>query len=244
MRLKVTVSYDGSDYKGWQSQPHGNSVEQAIEEGLSKMHRHEVLIVGSGRTDAGVHAKGQVFHFDSDLDIIPDKWQQAINSNTPYDIYIHKVEPVSDDFHARFSCVSKRYEYRFSMEPYFNVHRYKYCTQMRRSFDIEKMKEAASVFIGTHDFTSYCANTLEEQPDQVRTIYDISFRKEGEEWVVSYYGDGFLRYMVRMIMGTLFAIGNDTITMETAKEWLEAKDKRLCRFNAEPNGLYLMEVNY
>lgn len=244
MRLKVTCSYDGSEYKGWQSQPHGNSVQQAIEQGLSKMHRRPIEVVASGRTDAGVHAKGQVFHFDSDLTITMEKWQYAINSNTPYNIYIHKVEAVDDEFHARFSCESKKYEYRFSTENYYNVHRYKYCTQMRRALDIDKMKDAASIFIGEHDFTSYCANSLEEQPDQVRTIFDISFHQEGEEWVVSFYGDGFLRYMVRMIMGTLFAIGTGTITKETAKEWLEACDKRLCRFNAEPNGLYLVEVNY
>ena len=244
MRLKVTISYDGSNYKGWQSQPHGNSIQQVIEKGLAKMHRHDIYISASGRTDAGVHAVGQVFHFDSDLEITLDKWRQAINSNTPYDIYVHKVEAVDDEFHARYSCQSKKYQYRFSMEPYYNVHRYKYCTQLKRTYDIEKMKEAAKIFIGEHDFTSYCANTIEEQPNQVRTIYDISFHQEGDEWVVTYYGDGFLRYMVRMIMGTLFAIGSGTITAETAKEWLEAKDKRLCRFNAEPNGLYLMEVNY
>ena len=244
MRFKVTVSYDGSNYKGWQSQPHGHSVQQAIEEGLSKMHRRPIAIVASGRTDAGVHATGQVFHFDSDLVITLDKWRQAINCNTPYDIYIHKVEEVDEEFHARFSCTKKKYEYRFSLEPYFNVHRYKYCTQIKYPLDIEKMQHAVNIFIGEHDFTSYCANTLEESPDQVRTIYDINFRKELNEWVVTFYGDGFLRYMVRMIMGTLFAIGQGMIDEQTALDWLEAKDKKLCRFNAEPNGLYLTNVYY
>ena len=106
------------------------------------------------------------------------------------------------------------------------------------------MKKASEIIVGTHDFTSFCANTVEETEDQVRTIYSIDFRQEGDEWVITYFGDGFLRYMVRMITGTLFAIGEGRITKETAKEWLEAKDKKLCRFNAEPNGLYLVEVNY
>lgn len=243
MRIKAIVSYDGSSYQGWQRQPHGNSVQQAIEKGLAEIHKKEIIVVASGRTDAGVHAIGQVIHFDSDLVITEEKWARALNTHTPYNIYFKKVEIVDEDFHSRFSAISKTYEYRFTCGE-FNVHRYKYCTHIKRPLDIEKMKEASRIFIGTHDFTSFCANTVEETPNQVRTIDEISFRLEGEEWVVTFHGDGFLRYMVRMIMATLMAVGEGRISMEEVSYWLEAKDKRLCRFNAEPNGLYLKCVEY
>lgn len=243
MRIKAIVSYDGSMYKGWQRQPHGNSVQQAIEKGLAEIHKKEVIVVASGRTDAGVHAMGQVIHFDTDLTITEEKWVRALNTHTPYSIYFKKVEVVDDEFHSRFHAKSKTYEYRFSMAE-FNVHRYKYCTYVNKKLDIEKMKSAARIFIGTHDFTSFCANTIEETPNQVRTIEEISFRQENDEWVVTFHGDGFLRYMVRMLMATLMAVGEGRITEKDVAYWLEAKDKRLCRFNAEPNGLYLKEVMY
>lgn len=243
MRIKAIVSYDGSEFKGWQRQPHGNSVQQVIEAGLAEIHKHEVIVVASGRTDAGVHALGQVIHFDTELDISEEKWVKALNSHTPYSIYFKKAEIVDEEFHSRFHAVSKTYEYRFSMAP-FNVHRYKYCTYVKKPLDIKKMKSVAKVFIGTHDFTSFCANTLIETPNQVRTIDEIFFRLEGEEWVVTFHGDGFLRYMVRMIMATIMAVGEGRVSEAEVKYWLEAKDKRLCRFNAEPNGLYLKEVTY
>ncbi|MBR3693476.1 MAG: tRNA pseudouridine(38-40) synthase TruA [Erysipelotrichales bacterium] len=243
MRIKAIVSYDGSEYKGWQRQPHGNSVQQAIEKGLAEFHKKEIIVVASGRTDAGVHALGQVIHFDTDLTITEEKWVRAMNRHTPRNIHFIKAEIVDDEFHSRFHTTGKTYEYRFSLEP-FNVHRYKYCTYVEKKLDVDKMIEAADVFVGTHDFTSFCANTLIETPNQVRTVNEISFRKEGEEWVVTFSGDGFLRYMVRMLMATLMAIGEGRITKEDAKNWLEAKDKRVCRFNAPPNGLYLKEVRY
>lgn len=243
MRIKAIVSYDGSMYKGWQRQPHGNSIQQTIEKGLAEIHKHEVIVVASGRTDAGVHALGQVMHFDTDLNISEENWVRALNTHTPYNIYFKKVEIVDDEFHSRFHAKSKTYEYRFSLAE-FNVHRYKYCTYVKHSLDIEKMKSASKVFLGTHDFTSFCANTIEETPNQVRTIEEISFRQENDEWVVTFRGDGFLRYMVRMLMATLMAVGEGRISEEEVSYWLEAKDKRLCRFNAEPNGLYLKEVMY
>lgn len=243
MRLKCTVSYDGTNYSGWQVQPHANSIQKEIEGALKRITCEDVIIYASGRTDAKVHAIGQVFHFDTNRVISNSKWLQALNSNTPKDIYFRDIEEVSEDFHARYSAIGKIYEYRFSFGEY-NVHRQNYCAYLRRNIDIEAMVEASKIFIGTHDFTSFCANPLKDKPNQIRCIESIDIHQEKEEWIITYKGDGFLRYMVRMLSAALIEVGAYRIDKQTLEQWLQAKDKDVCRLNADPCGLYLKEVIY
>lgn len=242
-RIKCTVSYDGSGYAGWQAQNKQASVQAEIEKALFIMHKTSIPIYASGRTDAGVHATGQVFHFDSPLDIQPEKWKQAINGYTKDDIYICQVEFVDDAFHARHSCLKKTYEYRFSFAGY-NVHRTKYCTQVRQPLDIEAMRAACKIFVGTHDFTSFNASPLEDRPYQIRTIDEMVIVPAGNEWIVRVRGNGFLRYMVRMMVGCLLEVGKGKLDCDTLQKWMDLRNKTCCRHNAPPQGLYLTEVVY
>ncbi len=243
MRIKCTVSYDGSSYVGWQAQAGLHSIQNEIEKALAIIHKKPVVIHASGRTDAGVHALGQVFHFDTELTITNEKWKQAINGLLPSDIWLLHAETVDGEFHARHSCIKKTYEYRFSCGEY-EVHRANYCTQLRYPVDIERIKDACTVFLGTHDFGSFNTNGIEERPYQIRTIEQIELMQEGHEYVLRFTGTGFLRYMVRMLVGSLLEVGRGRLEKETLQLWLEHPNKESCRHNAPAQGLYLKEVFY
>lgn len=243
MRIKCIVSYDGSAYIGWQTQAGLHSVQAQIEKALAIIHKRTISIHASGRTDAGVHALGQVFHFDTELQITEQKWKQAINGLLPSDIWIKRVELVDESFHARHSCVKKTYEYRFSFGEY-DVHRAKYCTQLRYPVDIASMQQASEIFIGTHDFGSFNTNGLDERPYQIRTIEQIELLQEDAEYILRFTGTGFLRYMVRMLVGSLLEVGRGRLDQETLQQWLNNPDKTSCRHNAPAQGLYLKEVFY
>ncbi|MCF0110410.1 MAG: tRNA pseudouridine(38-40) synthase TruA, partial [Erysipelotrichaceae bacterium] len=154
MRLKCIVSYDGTAYKGWQVQPGLLTIQQVIEEVLSSVQNHKTPIVSSGRTDAGVHAVGQVFHFDSTMDISCEKWQYILNSKLPKDIRIQEITEAEESFHARFDACWKHYDYRINTGV-FNPFERNYALQLCKPLDIDKMRETASVFVGTHDFTAF-----------------------------------------------------------------------------------------
>lgn len=243
MRYKALVSYDGSGYIGWQIQPNPNSIQQTIETALATMHRHPVTIVASGRTDAGVHAVGQIFHFDSEIDIDDERWRMALNALLPKDIRIKKVEPVSEDFHARFDVVSKRYDYLVTNQM-TNPFLEKYMAKDYLPLDVAYMKECAKVFVGTHDFTTFTSNKIDARKDRVKTISRLEVVEEDGYIRMIFEGTGFLRYMVRMLSQTLIEAGKHKLTIDDLKEMLEAKDKHLCRYKAVANGLYLMEVHY
>ena len=242
-RWKCTVAYDGSGYCGWQSQRNGNSVQEQIESALYHICGKKINILASGRTDAGVNAWGQVFHFDSDTEMKERKWQGAINAFLPGDIHIRKVERKDERFHARY-CVSwKQYDYRINFGEY-NVMERNHVYQCPYKADIERMRQASLYLIGTHDFTSFNSNSLSETPDQVRTVYDIRMSMAHDVLTISYSGNGFLRYMVRMMSAELLAAGGGKIEPEEVKRVLEAKDKRAAHRNAHPEGLTLQEVHY
>lgn len=244
-RFKATVSYDGYDYAGWQIQPadRGRTIQQTIEEAISEICLQPVHITGSGRTDAQVHAQGQVFHFDVDFRLTPFQWKRAINGHLPQDIRIIKIEAVSDQFHARFDAVGKRYDYRIQRGE-FNVFSRRYAFQSPWPLNVQKMKEGASFLIGRHDFSSFCANSLSEMPDQVRELRRLELIESGEELRLVYEGSGFMRYMVRMMTGTLIEVGRGRMAPEQVKVMLEARDKQICHFNAKPQGLTLVHVEY
>ena len=243
MRVKATVSYDGSGYYGWQSQANVVGIQDIIEDALSKMHKEKKHIAASGRTDRGVHALGQVFHFDTELSLTEEQWVKALNSNLPMDIRILKTEFVDAEFHSRFSAKKKRYDYYLNMGEY-NLFERNTVTQYNRQLDVDKMREAASILVGTHDFTSFCSNSFEETPNQVRTIETLNISREMDRLQFTFIGDGFLRYMVRMIVGVLIQVGENKLEIADVKAILEAKSKEVIRYKAEANGLYLTEVNY
>lgn len=175
MKVKCTVSYDGTHFKGYQVQPGQRTIQTEIESALARMHKQDELIpiVASGRTDSGVHAKGQVIHFDTPLAIPMERWPFALNSLLPDDIRVLKVEEVDESFHARFSVVSKEYRYKVSTETHQNVFTRQYACHYPYPLDVDKMREAAEHLIGTHDFTSFCAANTEVQ-DKMRRFTPLS----------------------------------------------------------------------
>ena len=243
MRYKATVSYDGSNYFGWQSQSDVVNIQDTIEEALKSIHKREVRITGSGRTDRGVHAVGQVFHFDSDLNISEESWVRAINANLPGDIHILKVEQVSDDFHARFDVVRKRYDYYLNTGEY-DVFSRDHILQFGQPLNIERMQEAKEILIGRHDFSSFSANSFEETPDQVRNLEVLEIEENENIIHFIFIGDGFMRYMVRMIVGALIEIGRNRMDKDELKEILNSRNKNARRCKAGAEGLYLSEVVY
>ena len=242
-RFKVIVSYDGTNYNGWQRQSNGLGIQEVIEKVLSKITKENIEIIGSGRTDKHVHALGQVFHFDTSVNMDANNFKYALNGLLPKDIYIKDISLCDLNFHARFSAISKTYIYKINIGEYnpllFN---YTYCQSNK--LDIELMKECSKIFIGEHDFSSFCANSFDIHPIQIREIYNIKFNIINNILEIEYTGNGFLRYMVRMISACLIQVGNNKLSIREVRDILESKDKEAFKFNALANGLYLKEVLY
>ncbi|UNT95342.1 tRNA pseudouridine(38-40) synthase TruA [Allobaculum mucilyticum] len=243
MRYKATVAYDGHRYAGFQKQINGTGIQSLIEKALEKIIKEPVSITASGRTDAGVHALGQVFHFDGPEKIGERGYYNALNTLLPKDIRILKVEAVSNDFHARFSARSKRYDYVITTER-DNPFSYNYKHFVWRSLDLEKMRQGAAILQGTHDFTSFSNAQIDPRKPRTKTIYSIDVIPEGKDIRIVYRGTGFLRYQVRMMSAVLIAAGEGRIAPDDIARMLEARDKHACRFNAPACGLYLVEVGY
>ncbi|MCH4207043.1 MAG: tRNA pseudouridine(38-40) synthase TruA [Solobacterium sp.] len=242
-RYRCTVAYSGAAYCGWQSQTRGDSVQEQIESALERITGQKTNILAAGRTDAGVNARGQVFQFDTELEMNERKWQGAINGYLPSDIHIMDVEDAGMLFHARYCVRAKQYDYRINMGPY-DVFSRDSAYQCPYPLDVEQMKQASLCLLGTHDFTSFNSTPLSIEPDQVRTIYFITFHQEKEMLTISYYGRGFLRYMVRMLTAALLEVGRGRLQPEAVRELLDARSKTVSHHNAKPQGLTLMRVDY
>jgi len=242
-RYKCIVSYDGSNYHGWQSQRNHLTVQETINNVIDKLHGHHVKIMASGRTDQHVHALGQVFHFDSELKIPEGQWINAINHLLPKDIRIIDVKIVTSDFHARYSANKKRYDYFLNTNAY-DLFQCDHIFQLSQKIDLKLVKEASSIFLGEHDFSSFCSNNFTDTPNQVRIIEKIDIEELNGIIHFILIGNGFMRYMVRMIVGTLIEVGKGKLTKSAVLTMLEAKSKTACRYKAKPEGLYLVEVFY
>ncbi len=243
MRYKVLVAYDGWNYAGWQKQINAQGIQEVIEKALGKINQEEISIVASGRTDAKVHAKGQVFHFDSIKEIPCSRYIDALNTLLPKDIRIQQMEIVDEAFHARFSALSKQYDFictRDQADPFS----YRYKQIVWSNIDIDAMRNASQYLIGTHDFTSFSSSRIDQRKPRVKTISSISIEEKGKDIIISFLGTGFLRYQVRMMVGTLIEVGKHRLETKDVQSILEAKNKEACRFNAQAQGLYLMKVNY
>lgn len=243
-RYKCMLSYDGTNFSGYQIQPNKRTVQSTVEAVLAKLHKGtEVRVHASGRTDAGVHAKGQVVHFDSSLAIPTDRWQAALNSLLPDDISVLSVEEAEEDFHARFDAVGKEYRYFLHLskgrDPFLRNYAYHYTYPL----DLEAMKEAGSNLIGTHDFTSFCSSRTEVE-DKVRTIKEINFSIDHDILTLQFIGDGFLYNMVRILTGTLLEVGTGWRKPGEMAELLLKKDRALAGKTVPAHGLYLWQVFY
>ena len=246
MRFLATISYDGSKYNGYQKQVHGNTVQNKLEDVLSNINGGKsVSVSASGRTDAGVHALNQKIHFDLKVHITPDGLCKAMNSLLPGDIYVRSVVGVSDDFHARFDVKAKEYIYKINMgeyDPILKDYVFQYCKKL----DVVEIERALKYLEGTHDFKSFTSGD-DQRDDYVRTIIQANLIRDLKNVnmiTISFLGTGFMRYMVRNLVGTLIQIGEGKYKSTDIIDILEACDRRCAGMCADACGLYLKDVFY
>lgn len=240
--LCCSVSYLGKAYSGWQSQKDGSSIQENIEQVLSRIEQRAITIVGSGRTDAGVSAFKQVFMFESEKQIDTYHYLRAINTYLPDDIFVSDMHEVNAYFHPRHNVKHKTYVYRIMQS--YNVFLKDYACYIPQVLDVEKMEEASKLFVGKHDFTSLNTNSLTEYPNQVRRIIEIRFSKHDGQIDIYFTGKGFLRYMVRMMAGLLIDVGLGKITKDDVRQIMLAKSKQAYRKTAVAKGLTLADIAY
>jgi len=244
-RLKAIISYDGTQFSGYQVQPGERTVQAELERVLAIMHKGEkIKVTASGRTDARVHATGQTLHFDSPLAIPVDKYMKALNVQLPRDIRVMSIEEVASDFHARYSVSGKRYRYIWSCEPVQSPFRRHYTVETNGvKPNVEAMQEAAKAIIGTHDFSCFCAANTSVK-DKVRTVSTLRFEWYGEELHMVIEGNGFLYNMVRIIAGTLWEVGIGRRDIENVELVVKSMNRDKAGKTAPPQGLYLEKVFY
>jgi tRNA pseudouridine38-40 synthase len=241
--LKLTLAYDGTGFHGWQVQPNLATVQGTLQEALQKLFNHEVKVTGSGRTDAGVHAHGQVANVETLRAMDTDAVLRGVNALLPAQIRVWQVEEVAPEFHARRSAKSKTYEYHIWREYVVSPFHCRYVYRFPYSMDIDAVDEASRLFAGTHDFTSFSAASAEVE-DRVRTIFEAEWSRDGEEWIFRIRGNGFLQYMVRTIVGTLLYVGTGKLKAQDIAPMFEARDRRLAGPCVPPGGLHLVRVDY
>lgn len=242
-RVKLTVAYDGTNYCGWQVQPNGITIESQLNKHLSELLGEEIHVIGASRTDAGVHAQGNVAVFDTSARMPAEKISYALNTRLPEDIRIQDSREVPPDFHPRFCKTEKTYEYRICNRRFPDPCSRLYSLFYYWDLDEKKMQQAADYLVGTHDFTSFCTNKP-EVTDRVRTIYSLDVVREGEMVTIRVRGNGFLYNMVRIIAGTLLRVGSGMIAPEEIPEILEARDRGRAGETARPQGLTLVKIDY
>lgn len=245
---KLTVSYDGTRYHGWQSQKHTNgTIQQKLEDLLERFLGEQVEVHGSGRTDAGVHAVAQIANFKTNKDITVDALQQAFYEYLPQDIMVTEIVPVPERFHARLSAKAKWYRYTIYNSPKLNVFERQYVWHIPKQLNITAMEAAAGYLKGEHDFISFCSNKRMKK-SSVRTVFAIHFVIEpvldGNRIHIDYYGDGFLYNMVRILTGTLVEVGQGKKQPGDMPDILSAHNRQFAGITAPPMGLKLMEVYY
>lgn len=239
MRYLAIVSYDGTKYHGFQSQTNALGIQEVIEKSLRLMTQSSIKIHSAGRTDKGVHAIEQTFHFDSNLDLDIKNWLR-VNDRLPLDIRIKSIKQVRKDFHARHSAKSKKYRYIIAKNP-STVFQANYEVYIK-NLDINPIKEAIPYFIGTHNYRGFCQ--LVKGKPTVKTIYNIDLKETKKHYIFTFHGNSFLKYMVRSMMGTLIQIGLHRKKPEIIKEILETQNRQLAGKTADARGLYLLKIYY
>ncbi|MBR9980492.1 MAG: tRNA pseudouridine(38-40) synthase TruA [Desulfatitalea sp.] len=242
--FKLVIEYDGTEYCGWQCQPNGRSIQQTIETALARMTRQTVSLAGSGRTDSGVHALGQVASFTCDTTITPEALQKGMNSLLPDDIVIRACEPAPPGFHARFDARSKTYRYTIHNAPLPAAIGRQYAWWIRTPLDVPAMAAAAAHLVGRRDFKTFEA-AGSPRSHTIRHITHAEARHGPDAYLTfDVAADGFLRHMVRNIAGTLVAVGRGTLSPDQIPALLEARDRSLAPPTAPAQGLCLVAVRY
>lgn len=242
--IKITLAYDGTRYNGWQRQDNtDNTIQGKLEQLLSRMTGENIEIHGSGRTDGGVHAHGQVANFHTNTNMSREEILQYMNEYLPMDIAVLDVRDAADRFHSRLNVKRKTYCYHIWNSHVPNVFERKYSYQVPEKLDIDGMKESSKYLIGTHDFKSFCARKKMKK-STVRMIESIDFKKEGDMLFITYTGNGFLYNMVRILTGTLLEIGKGERKPEEMQDILESLNRENAGFTAPAQGLFLEKVNY
>ena len=241
MRYKLTFTYDGTNYFGYAKQVGQLGIQEVIEKVLFTIFQEEITLNASGRTDKGVHALNQVAHFDAKKDIEINKLMCSLNKLLPDDIYVKNVEKVDDNFHARFNVKKKCYKYLINLKEYNPLRRnYEYFVF---NLDINKMLEASKIFIGTHNYQNFTSKETDED-GFIRTIYEINFNIKDDILEIEFIGDGFMRYEIRKIVGSLIEVGRNKITKEELLIYLNSKERKIISYQAPSKGLYLVRPIY
>lgn len=243
MRYAAIVEYDGSQFNGWQIQPHAPSIQAAVEAALAHVADEPVRVHTAGRTDTGVHAMGQVIHFDTDKRRSNYGWLRGANTKLPDSVAIKWINPVDDAFHARFSAQSRRYRYIMNTRKIPLGILADYISRYPVDLDIQPMRQALPALIGEHDFSAYRASGCQSM-DPVKTMHTIEINRQ-DDWIwLDICGGGFLQHMVRNIVGVLLKIGAGERKASWAREVLESRDRKQAGVTAKPNGLYFIEASY
>ncbi|MDM7922229.1 MAG: tRNA pseudouridine(38-40) synthase TruA [Pyrinomonadaceae bacterium] len=249
MNYKLLIQYDGTDFHGWQVQENDRTIQGELERVIGNLEGSEVKVVGSGRTDAGVHAEGQVANVFMNREFTPERLRNAINGNLWRDIRIMKAERAADEFHARFSAKRKTYVYRIINAPVMSPFWRRYAHHESRPLDIGKMTAASRLLLGEHDWTAF-SSARSDGESRVRTILDCSFETNWDSranaMVIEFriVGNGFLRYMVRSIVGTILEVGRGEKDSDTIQTAIVTGDRSLAGQTAPAHGLSLLRVDY
>ena len=243
MRFLIKFSYDGSAYSGFQTQKGKETIQEKLEDALTNVNNHKkTYIVATGRTDKGVHALCQYGHADIDVNITEKKLKRALNSNLPDDIHVIDTKIVSDDFHARYNVKEKTYQYKINLGEYNPLER-NYVYQYNYSLDINKMKEAIKYFEGEHDFRAFVTDNKEKE-NCIRTITSTNIEQVQDKLIITFTGNGFLRYQVRNMVGILLRVGENKLSPKDVDKILQSKDRTKSGKTAPPEGLYLTNIVY
>ena len=242
MKYKAKISYDGSLYYGFQRLNELPTIQKELEKAISIINKKESVVKGASRTDKGVHALCQYAHTDLSIDITEAKLKRALNSNLPDDIHIISTKIVDKDFHARYNVKEKEYKYYINLGEYNPIER-KYVFQYNHELNIENMSQAIKYFIGTHDYRAFVTENKEKE-NCIRTITKATITKEKEKLIITFQGNGFLRYQVRNMVGILIRVGENNISPETVEKILESKDRTKSGKTAPAQGLYLTNIEY
>jgi len=242
MRLRLVIAYDGSGFRGWQSQAGGGAVQDHLEAAFAQVCGRRIRVHGAGRTDAGVHALGQCAHVDIEREGEID-WTAALNANLPREIRVLRCRRAGADFHARYSAKGKIYLYRLWNAPVLSPFELRRAWHLPEPLDIGAMRQAARALEGEHDFKAFAANRGKPEQDTTRTIYSAAIRKKGAVITLRFHGDGFLYKMVRLITGALVKTGQSRAPAASVAGYLRGTAGK-CAFAAPAEGLYLVRVIY
>lgn len=244
-RLHLILGYDGRSFSGWQSQPDKNGVQDHVEKAFAAILGKRVVVHGSGRTDAGVHASGQSAHVDVPAErLAPDRWRAALNGHLPPEIRVKRIHVVNESFHARFSAKSKQYRYRIFNESWLDPLEIGRAWHVPGGLDVTAMEEAAEVLTGRHDFRAFAANRGKPEETTVRDVWKIALRKQGAVITLTFEGEGFLYKMVRMLAATIVRAGQGKTSADEIRRLLTDPSAKKSSHTAPAEGLYLIGVGY